>query len=473
MTREMKPDYSQVFLLPPALEDWVGEDHPARFIRDFVDSLDLKRLGFRGRRSPDGRPSYSDDLMLKVWIFGYFNDIRSSRKLEKACREVMGFLWLTGRMAPDHNTLWRFFRRYLEEIQNVFAETAALAAEAGLLSMSVHAVDGSKIRARCSDDGALHKRQLKKALTEEEKRIAEYIEDVTRAEEEEEGQYRLPEELRDAEARKKWIKERLERFRSEGISSEQPQEPDARKMKSKGGYHFGYNVQAVVDVSSGLVVASDVTNEQNDMHQLGPMTRLVKQKLGSTAEETLADAGYATLRQIGEVFEEGTNVTVDLPSKLMAEAENSEFHASRFIFDEENDVVVCPLGNQLVFQGTKKERHGNYRVRVYRCRGSKECPRRSDCAKGNTARRVGISPYHKALEVQREKLKDPERKRTWRAQRSRVETLYGQTKVNRRFDRFTGWGIVSAKAQWSLICATENLRKLHKLWAAQLVPAAS
>ena len=167
MTREIKPDYSQTVLLPPALEDWVDEEHPARFVRDFVDSLDLAGLGFQGRRSPDGRPSYCDGLMLKIWIFGYFNDIRSSRKLEKACREVMGFLWLTGRMAPDHNTLWRFFRRYLEEIQNVFAETAALAAEAGLLSMSVHAVDGSKIRARCSDDGALHKRQLKKALTEE------------------------------------------------------------------------------------------------------------------------------------------------------------------------------------------------------------------------------------------------------------------------------------------------------------------
>ena len=129
-------------------------------------------------------------------------------------------------------------------------------------------------------------------------------EDVARAEEEEEGQYRLPEELRDAETRKKWIKERLEKLRSEGIQSEQPTEPDARKMRDRGSFHFGYNAQAVVDVESGLVVASDVTTDQNDSHQLGSMARHAKTKLGSGADELLADAGYATLPEIGEPQED-------------------------------------------------------------------------------------------------------------------------------------------------------------------------
>lgn len=468
MTKEIKPDYSQTYLFPPAIEDWVGDEHPARFVRDFVDSLDLQRLGFKGRRSPDGRPSYSDDLLLKIWIFGYFNDIRSSRKLERACREMMGFLWLSGMHVPDHNTLWRFFNRYPEPIQNVFVETVSLAAEANLLNMSVHAVDGTKIRARCSDDGAISRRRLEKALTEEENRIAEYMEDVARAEEEEEGQYRLPDELLDPEARKKWIRERLEKLRSKGIQSEQPSEPDARQMKRRGSVHFGYNAQAVVDVESGLVVASDVTNAQNDSYQLRPMALLARKNLGSNAEDLLADAGYATLPEIGELFDEGTNVTVALPRRLMAGPEDSDFHASRFTYDEDNDVVICPLGNPLHFMSTKQERHNRYRDRVYRCRESKQCPRQSECYGGKSARTIHISPYQKALQAQRDKYKDPVKRHTSRNLRKRVETLFGQTKSNHQFMRFTGWGLINAKAQWSLLCATGNLRKLYQFWAREL-----
>ena len=469
----MKPDYSQVFLFPPALEDWVGEEHPARFVRDFVDSIDLGALGFRGRRSPDGRPSYSDDLILKIWIFGYFNDIRSSRKLERACREMMGFLWLTGTMAPDHNTLWRFFSRYCDAIQKVFQETVSLAAQAGLVGMSVHAVDGTKIRARCSDDGALSRQTLLKALKEVDQHIADYMEDVARAEEEEEGQYRLPEELRDAETRKKWIKERLEKLRSEGVQSEQPTEPDARKMRDRGSFHFGYNAQAVVDVDSGLVVASDVTTDQNDSHQLGSMARHAKTNLGSDADELLADAGYATLPEIGELFEDGANLTVDLPRRLMAGPEDSGFHASHFSYNEEDDGVICPLGNRLEFSCEKNERHNRYRVRVYRCRNSKDCPRRSQCCKGKSARTIEISPYHKALEAQRVKYKDPDKRRASRGMRARVETLFGQTKGNRQFRRFSSWGVTNAKTQWALLCTTGNLRKLYRVWVAQMAGAAS
>lgn len=473
MTREIKPDYSQIFLLPPALEDWVDEEHPARFVRDFVDSLDLASLGFQGRRSPDGRPSYSDGLMLKIWIFGYFNDIRSSRKLERACREMMGFLWLTGMNTPDHNTLWRFFHRYPKAIQNVFVETVILASEARLLKTSVHAVDGTKMRARCSDYGALHQSKLDKALTEEERRIAEYMEDVARAEEEEEGQYRLPDELKDAEARKKWIRERLEKLRSKGIKSAQPSESDARKMKSRGVFHFGYNAQAVVDVDSGLVVASDVTTQQNDSHQLGHMARLAKKNLGSNADDLLGDAGYATLPEIGQLFKEGVNVTVDLPRRLQAGPQDSEFHASHFNYDEENDLVICPLGNTLEFMTLKDERHGRFKVRVYRCKESNDCPQRSQCSKGKHARTIEISPFHKALEAQREKYKDPEKRSTSRALRARVETLFGQSKANRHFRRFSAWGLINAKTQWALLCATGNLRKLHRIWADQLVTFAS
>jgi transposase len=110
MASPIAPDYGQQFLLPPALEDWVAADHPARFLREFVDQLDLAALGFALPTAVEGRPPYAPSLLLKIWLYGYYHRIRSTRKLETACREHLSLLWLIGLIAPDHNSLWRFWR---------------------------------------------------------------------------------------------------------------------------------------------------------------------------------------------------------------------------------------------------------------------------------------------------------------------------------------------------------------------------
>ena len=110
MAQPITPDYGQQFLFPPALEDWVADDDPARFLREFVDQLDLPALGFAMPVAVEGRPPYHPSLLLKIWLYGYYHRIRSTRKLEIACREHLSLLWLTGLIQPDHNSLWRFWR---------------------------------------------------------------------------------------------------------------------------------------------------------------------------------------------------------------------------------------------------------------------------------------------------------------------------------------------------------------------------
>src|SRR4030042_5461615 len=146
MRREIRADYDQQLMFPPSVEDWIGEDHPARFIRDFVESLDLRELGFVVSSSEVGGSYYAPDLLLKAWLYGYMHGIRSTRKLERACREHMGLIWLTGGNAPDHNVLSRFLSANREAISQLFKHSVRVAVKCDMVSMAVHAIDGTKIR---------------------------------------------------------------------------------------------------------------------------------------------------------------------------------------------------------------------------------------------------------------------------------------------------------------------------------------
>ena len=195
LSQEIRAHYDQIDLLPQCLEDWVPRDHPARFIREFVDALDLEALGFRGRESEEGRPNYAADLLLKVWLYGYLTRMRSTRELERACREHLSLLWLTGRHAPDHNTLWRFWKENGGALRQVFRQGVKVAAEHGLIGLICHAVDGTKIRAAASRRGVEHRPELEQALGQVEASIREMERAVEAGEAEEEGAYRLPPEL--------------------------------------------------------------------------------------------------------------------------------------------------------------------------------------------------------------------------------------------------------------------------------------
>lgn len=209
----LRPDYAQRFLLPPALEDWVPADHPARFVRDFVDSLDLGKVGIKVPAAEEGRPPYAPDLLLKVWLFGYMERIRSTRGLERACMQVMPFLWLTGNLHPDHNTLWRFFKAHRKALPKLFKQLMKVAAEAELVGFVLHALDGTKVTAASSTDEALHRKGLEEKLKRVDEFIAAYMQEVnTRGLEEEKGKgYAMPVSMADADARRAKIRALLER----------------------------------------------------------------------------------------------------------------------------------------------------------------------------------------------------------------------------------------------------------------------
>src|SRR5262245_46983302 len=164
MSYEKYANYDQQWLFPPSLEDLLPGHHPARMIREFSDGQDLESIGFRVRVSEDGRPNYSSNLLMKVWLYGYISRVRTTRTLERACMNDVGMLWLTGMNHPDHSTLWRFWRDNRKGIQKLFKQLLQIAVSLKLVGLVLHAVDGTKIYSQASEEKGLHRSSLENKL---------------------------------------------------------------------------------------------------------------------------------------------------------------------------------------------------------------------------------------------------------------------------------------------------------------------
>ena len=463
MSREIRADYTTTFLFPPALEDWVGADDPARFIRAFVESLDLREIAgddwAEAVADPLGRPHYSFDMLLKVWLYGYLYDIRSSRKLERACRQMMPLVWLTGRFEPDHNTLWRFWTRYRHALKKVFVSSVRVALEANLVGMVLQAVDGTRIASAASRRTAWHRADLRKILAAVDDRIEQLEAEIASAKEgSAELDDRLPGKLQDETQLRAMVKEALETLERADSAHMHPHDPDARMMK--GGtarrIEFAYNAQAVCDASHGIVVAEAVVQDENDQQQLAPMLEQVRQNTGEVADETLADAGYDTAESLAKA--EALEASV-----LVAQRVNPEtvgpYHLARFTYDQQAQTVHCPLGQQLRRVGQATHHQKPHALTRYRCDVWRSCPVGRRCSE-KKARVVEIGPHYGAVLRQREKLRDPDNKKRLKRRSEIVERLFGQIKGNQGFARWTFRGKDKVAAQWTLICTAINLRRL-------------
>jgi transposase len=469
MGHEIRADYDQVMMFPPCVEDWVGPDHPGRFIRDFVDSLDLKALGFRVPETEVGRPGYAADLMLKVWLYGYLHRIRSSRKLEKACHENMGLIWLTGRNAPDHNSLWRFMDANKKAVSQLFKKSVQVAAKCKLIGMVVNAVDGTKIRAASSRERVVSTVGLEKMLERTDRSIADFMTEIERQEQEEQGEYKLPPSMVSALRRKDKIRKALTELEESKRERVHHSEPEARFMKNRRSIEPSYNGQAVADKDNGIIVAQDVVTDETDNGQLVPMLDRVKENMGGVAQENLADSGYFSSSQIGLAEERKYEVLVNAPSSELPAPRNKTpqvYHASLFRYDEDLDCCICPHGQKLPYLRTRVKGRNENKIRMYRCSEYRLCPYRDQCSKNKRGREIEISVHHKAIERQRAKRKVRENKKLLAERKRIIEPVFAWIKSQLGFDRWTVFALERVRAQWAFVCTAINVKKLHKHWLA-------
>jgi hypothetical protein len=410
--------------------------------------------------------------------------IISSRELEEACRIDVNFIWLTGCHKPDHNTIWRYFKKYKKKLKEIFKQSAKLSIEAGMVDFVINATDGTKIKSDVSKEKALHKRDLKLIMEELSNHVENYVKEVEKTNKEQSRKVmRLPNYLKDDVERKEWIKKKLTEMKEEEkrLLKEQVTEKlekldeketkhlseideDSRMMKCEGKTEMAYNGQIVVDSKEQIILACDVVNDEADNHQLIKNIDEVKANTGRVGEETLGDRGYFSGEELNKANEKNYNVLVRIDKKTVdgKHSRESKFHKSNFIYDEQDDCYYCFNKGKLTYAGIKNER--GHCSKTYQCKDFKNCSYRKECSSCKTGRVITISPYLEDIENQLEKQKLSINNDLLKKRMVIVEPVFGIVKHVMGFRRWTLRGLENVKAQWSMICSAYNLKKLYKNW---------
>lgn len=312
-----KESRNQLTFLPDSIEEYVSEDNPVRVIDAFVDSLDLAGMGFTKSVPADtGCPAYDPADMLKLYIYGYFNRIRSSRKLMTECRRNVEAMWLMGKLTPDFRTISDFRKENAKRLKQVFREFVKLCDKLKLYNKELLAVDGSKIRAQNSDDKCFNADILQKKLANIDEHISEYLRIMEKNDNAEQDDGLTPEQVRAALEEIKARKEKYEGYLMELSETGKTQiletDPEAHRMHSKDGFHCSYNVQTAVDGGSHLIAEYEVTNHNTDQGLLNGVCKEAKKTLGVKTIEAVADKGYESRDDILNCLMDGTVPNVAL-----------------------------------------------------------------------------------------------------------------------------------------------------------------
>jgi len=369
---------------------------------------------------------------------------------------------------PDHNTLWSFYKENREGVRRVFKETVAVAHRLEMTSLVEHALDGTKIQASASKERSLGKEALEKLG----QRVDEQIEELERQNKDEEAEgganRRLPGALRRAEDLRKKIGEALQEIEKNGGGEINLTDSDAKFMKGRRGIEVSYNGQVAVDGKRGIIVGADVVNEANDKGQLRSMLGEIKDNLGSNAQETVTYAGYYSGVNIAQCNREGIGVVIpDQQASSQRGPEEWAYHRSHFEYEAEADIYRCPQGQVLSFSHLKSR--GGREIRVYRGRECKNCEARGECTRDAQGRTVEREPFAEEVAKHREKMRGEAARDLSRRRKEIVEPVIGILKEQFEGGRFLLRGLKNVKAEWALLCAAYNLRKIFRQWWAPTV----
>jgi len=404
---------TQTALLPPAVEDYVGKHALVRVIDLYVNGLDLVALEFKHSVVlNEGRPPYAPDDLLKLYLYGYWNRIRSSRKLEAESKRNLEVMWLLGTLSFDHKTIADFRRENAKPFKAVCAQFVQFLREAQLVGgeTPVVAVDGSKFKASASKASMVNAEQAAKQREKIETRVAEYLKQLDEADRQSEGEpapARIEAALKRLRERDETLKQAQAQLATRAESAgkdETPRagltDPDCVMLTGKGATMAGYNVQQAVDTRHKLIVAHEVGTQRNDHRCLEPMACAAQQALGAESLTAIADTGYMNGAQAQACEDRNITPVVPMPEVVNTRADNL-YPKTQFAYDKLTDTYRCPAGELL----SRYKRDRQAKTDYYWTRACMSCAMKLKCTTSKR-RSIARSWYADAAERAHQRAQD-------------------------------------------------------------------
>ena len=453
-------DRTQATLFPERLDDYVAEDSPVRVIDVFIDELDLAGLGFRTEPNDTGRPAYHPSSMLKLFVYGYLNQVQSSRRLEREAQRNVELMWLTGRLAPDFKTIADFRRDNGEAIRRVCRQFVILCRNLNLFRDAFVAIDGSKFKAVNNRDRNFTRAKMKRRLAEVDAAIERYLQQLAEADRREPAADKT-QRLEDKIAALKQEMVRLKKVEARMLSSPGQQisltDPDARSMNHRGSGLVGYNVQSAVDTRHHLIVAHEVTNVGSDRRQLTRMAQQAKTALAVEELGVVADRGYYRSQELKACEDDG--IVPYVPNSCTSNNQaRGQFGRDAFRYIAAEDEYECPAGQRMARRLTSEER-GMMLHRYWSDRCG-DCHLKAQCTTGKQ-RRVTRWEHEAVVDRARQRLQD--RPDMMRRRRATVEHPFGTIKAWMGSTHFLSRTLPQVKTEMSLHVLAYNLKRAINL----------
>jgi len=452
-------DRNQAILIPETIDRLIDKNNAIRFIDAFVNSLDVVEFGFKDiRLNNNGRPPFHPKDLLKLYIYGYLNKIRSSRNLEKECKRNIELIWLMKGLVPDHNTISNFRRDNPKAIKKVFRATVNIAKNLDLIGGILLAGDGTKLRAQNSKKNNYNQKKIDRHLAYIENKLAEYCKTLETADGNTKKKIKTKIIKQNKhKAQYKAIEKQLKETNEKQVSTS---DPESRQLVIRGVItEVCYNVQSTVDEKYKLPIDYQVTNT-NDKRAMTPMVENAIEIVGNNTFDAVFDKGYYTAEELYKTQKLGVTTHVCIPN-VAATAPNPAYNVSEFNYNKKNDTYTCPARQVLKTNGNWYQKK-SYRVKQYKTKECKDCPVKNLCTKAKYQKIIERHEFAEALEINKNNIdKNPE---IYAQRQSIVEHPFGTMKRQWGFDHImTKKSIKRASADVGFIFIAYNLKRIMNI----------
>lgn len=450
-----------------SLEDKIALDNPVRFIEAFAENISLEALGFTVQTiKTEGRPSFDTKLFLKIYLYGYLNGLRSSRKLEKECVRNIELQWLLCGIVPNYHSISDFRKDNSKALKQLFKVFVSFLKDADLITGATIAIDGTKSRAHNSKKANFNQKKIDKHLAYIEEKSQQYLDELAQNDQCENNtcitkiQEKI-ERLKKNKIRYELLEEKLKASGEPQISTT---DADARALLVQGQVvEVSYNLQAAVDDKHNLVVATHTIN-RNDKNALSAIALEAKENLNLETYTALVDKGYHNGREIETCKNHNITTIVAHPDqgKSNENGTQPEYFVSKFVYNKEQNTYTCPQGQTLTTTGSWHKKTGRtpesgYQFQKYRTSACKTCPVKDQCTSRKGGREIDRSQYADAVEENHQRYKD--NPQLYRKRQEINEHIFGTIKRQWGYNHTNLTGLEKVNGEHSLIMLVYNIKR--------------